>query len=58
MHASKDASVPKLIMLCEVRWNSFVNALESYLKSLPMLVNICESDKIHKTIQTSFQTIH
>lgn len=55
----KDASTSKLIMPCEVRWNSFADALDSYLKSWSVLVTICENnkDKIDKNIQSLVSNI-
>lgn len=55
----RETNSPKLIMPCEVRWNSFYDSLEGYLKSWSTLVNICESnkDKIDKNIQNLVSNI-
>lgn len=50
----RKSGAPKLVLPSEVRWNTMVDCLETYLKGWPTLLQICEEhrDTIDKTVQT------
>jgi len=51
----KQTDAPKLTLPSDVRWNSFVDCLECYVKNWPVIMTICEENRLE--IDTSVQNL-